>query len=142
MVAAPVDLVPTTTGERPGRTEYPRAIARVELDKNWSTEKSPEAVAELVDAIAAECKLQPARADEGDTTALKGGSQTKLRLLGGWFQGADVLPIKGLVTHEAGHVHLHLEETMGIGILDSILRRKYEDEFALISTRLADGLGA
>jgi hypothetical protein len=62
------------------------------------------------------------------------GTQLGTRLLGGWFVPARWLPKKVTVSlsqhnNAAWRVRVHWEDTLGFGIMDPLLRKKYEKFF-------------
>lgn len=65
----------------------------------------------------------------------------RMRLLGGWFIKAGALPKRGRVTRAGESVALHLEDAMGVGVMDPKLRSKYERILAEIAADFEHELG-
>lgn len=101
---------------------YARRMARVEVEREWSG--GGEDSERALEAVAARHGLRVKA--RGDTWELEGGSQIRMRLLGGWFIKAGALPKRGRVTRAGEGMALHLEDAMGVGVMDPKLRSKYE----------------
>lgn len=97
-------------------------MARVEIERQWSGGANDSERA--LEAVAARHGLQVKA--QGDAWELEGGSQIRMRLLGGWFIKAAALPKRGLVTRVGEGMALHLEDALGFGVMDPKLRSKYE----------------
>jgi hypothetical protein len=81
----------------------------------------------------------------GSVIPLSGGSQAKMRFLGGWFVNPGVLPKTGTLVREwtpegEVEVKLHLEESMGFGVLDRKLARRYSETFEGIAASIQQAL--
>ncbi len=107
-------------------------MARVELQDSWLADGDVHSVQ---DAVRLFCKRNKVTIAEeyGNEIRVKQGSQFLFRLLGGWFVSPATLPKKGTITFrqtdKGVRVRVLLEETMGFGILDPILQKKYESYF-------------
>jgi hypothetical protein len=73
------------------------------------------------------------KVDDPGTTEemlLRGGSQVALRLIGGWFIKPTTLPKRATVSFapsaEGTRVDAKIEDTLGLGILDPKLKKKYQ----------------
>jgi hypothetical protein len=78
--------------------------------------------------------------------AVEQGSQLKTRLLGGWFVGAESLPKRAHLRCDpmpvGARVVVRIEESLGFGLLDGLLKEKYEAYFHNWMMNLAAALGA
>ena len=107
-------------------------MAEVRVERTWEVAGLPEGLAPGVLALTGRHGLR----DDGSAAdlRLKGGSQARLRLLGGWFINQDALPKRVTATFDGGgRVSATFESTMGVGIMDRKLRGKYERALASIA---------
>jgi hypothetical protein len=76
---------------------------------------------------------------------VKQGSQLKTRLLGGWFVSAESLPKEATVTLQQEDdgvlIKAVIEETMGFGFMDPLMKSKYEEYCEDWLDRLQDAIG-
>ncbi len=72
----------------------------------------------------------------GGRVEAREGSQATTRIFGGWFVKASKLPKRLVAEPSQGGLTVTVEETLGFGILDPKLRRKYEEAFAELETAL------
>jgi len=84
--------------------------------------------------------------DLNGVLAVEQGSQLKTRLLGGWFVGPESLPKRAQLRCDpmpiGARVVVRIEESLGFGLLDGILKDKYEAYFHDWMMNLAAALGA
>jgi hypothetical protein len=76
----------------------------------------------------------------GRTIEMRGGSQMKMRLLGAWFTKDSVLPTGGglerIVDPDHSNVEritLHLEDRLGVFVIDPKVRQKYDRLFESVA---------
>ena len=104
-------------------------MSRVEVEKSWQTPKDPETARAAVLAFAAENKMKPTQESSDRELTLKGGNQLWMRLLGAWFVRPTLLPRKAEVRIEPADqgatVEAKVYDTMGIGVMDPKLKKKY-----------------
>jgi hypothetical protein len=142
---------------RPGAV-YPRGVhqsappekppvARVELSDSWTVPGDVETVRKRLLRFFKKHKMKVVSEEEGEFHSLraKQGSQLWTRLLGGWFVSAATLPKQALVkitSERPKEVRLlvSIEESLGFGILDPILAKKYENYFDDWMSDLDDAL--
>lgn len=80
---------------------------------------------------------------------MRGGSQMRLRLLGGWFVKDSALPKGGSLDRRpeangAGVelIALHLEDKLGFGVMDPKLRQKYQRALESIALSISAAISA
>lgn len=108
-------------------------MARAEAVDSWITPLPPDEVRQRVERLLAAHKVRLDHAGDGEITG-KQGSQFLTRLLGGWFVNPATFP-KLIAIRYTGHgsgsrVEVRIEETMGVGVLDSHFKSRYEGYFA------------
>jgi hypothetical protein len=106
-------------------------MARVQKTRTWQL----SGVRGDVDALVADfardrgMDVDP----EPDGLEAEGGSQAKMKVLGGWFVGGEELPHRVRVHHEGGPDSMTLtarvEESSTTGFMDPLTRRRYEVAF-------------
>jgi hypothetical protein len=105
-------------------------LSKVEASGSWQTAKSEEQVEAIVHRFAAENKMKVDDSAEAEGINLRGGSQVAMRTLGGWFVKPTTLPKRATVsvseTAQGASVDATIEDSMGIGVMDPKLRKKYE----------------
>jgi hypothetical protein len=85
--------------------------------------------------------------DDGMETEVTQGSQLRTRLLGGWFVNGKHFPKRAMVRFtpapESGgtRVDVHIEETLGFGVLDPIFEDRYQAYFRTWIEELVRTLG-
>ncbi len=93
-----------------------------------------------IDVAACKQKLEAAGwevSEVGESIEATHGSQARMRLAGGWFIGGDKLP-KKLVGAPGGEgTSIRVEDTMGVGFMDPLLKKKYASTFAELETQLS-----
>jgi hypothetical protein len=110
-------------------------VARVELRDAWYVSGDADALRKELLRFFRRQKMKVVFEEEGafHSVRVAQGSQFWTRLLGGWFVSPTTLPKQALVTFSESSKGLHLrvtiEETMGLGLMDSILAKKYEKFF-------------
>jgi hypothetical protein len=106
-------------------------VARVELQETWITKSDAEAVHDALIRVVKRRRTQ--------------GSQILTRLLGGWFVPASWLPkqasIRFRLAADGVRVRASIEESMGFGLLDPILMRKYQGYFEQFVDDLREAVG-
>ncbi len=120
-------------------------MARAELEDKWVVEAAMDRVRRRVEKYFDETGMTWDE-DTPDEFQAKQGSQLKTRLLGGWFVSAESLPKSAVVrlkTVDGGvRVWAVIEESLGFGFLDPILKDKYEKYFERWLDDLMDATGA
>lgn len=76
---------------------------------------------------------------------LRGGSQLRTRLFGGYFVAPSYLPVRAEVKlpfceAETSEVELRVEDALGIGVRDRALQERYELAVGEIEQAVANGL--
>lgn len=106
-------------------------MARVAINKGWLVRKPGNGLDGAIDRVAREHGMSVSRGAQG--LEMTGGSQVKMRFLGGWFTKDNVLPRWGALERtlepgeaEAERITLRLEDRMGVGFMDPRIRRKYK----------------
>jgi hypothetical protein len=106
-------------------------MARAELEDKWVIDADLDRVRRRVERYLDETDMT--WGEEDDEYQASQGSQLKTRLLGGWFVSPEALPKRAVVRLkkvEGGvRVWAVIEESLGIGFLDPILKDKYEKYF-------------
>ncbi|HET7416062.1 MAG TPA: hypothetical protein VFJ61_00330 [Solirubrobacterales bacterium] len=96
---------------------------------DWSVEGPPDRV-QLEAALEREGLTIEKSTSTETTLVLRGGSQLRTRLLGGYFVSPKSLPIRAEVhlpvNDGAGKVELRVEDSLGFGVRDGALRKRYE----------------
>jgi hypothetical protein len=123
------------------------AMSRVKLEKEWlAAELRPEYEV-AVDRALQERGMSTTRTDRG--LEIRGGSQMKMRALGGWLSRDSLLPRAGTLErspapHAAGleRISLRLEDRMGFGVMDHVMRKKYERVLADVAISIEGALRA
>lgn len=107
-------------------------MARVELRETWQVKGSVDSARERVLRFLENRKMTVAENAANELQA-KQGSQFLTRLLGGWFVTAKWLPKRARIVIERDGDHARIdaviEESLGLGIMDPILKGKYEKFF-------------
>jgi hypothetical protein len=106
-------------------------MSRVKLEKEWlAAELRPEYEV-AVDRALQERGMSTTRTERG--LEMRGGSQLKMRTLGGWLSRDSLLPRAGTLERvpavqggDLERISLHLEDRMGFGVMDHVMRKKYE----------------
>jgi hypothetical protein len=107
-------------------------MARAELEDKWVVDAEMDRVRRRVEKFLDETGMtwEEGTPDEFQATQ---GSQLKTRLLGGWFVSPQSLPKRAVVrlkqVERGVRVSAVIEESMGFGFLDPILKEKYEKYF-------------
>jgi len=112
-------------------------MARVEIDKAWLVKQPGNRLDSAIDRVVQDHGITATRGGHG--IEMRGGSQLKMRFLGGWFTKDRVLPKWGSLqrvpadTGEAGVelITLRLEDRMGL--MDPGMRSKYQRIFESIA---------
>jgi hypothetical protein len=107
-------------------------MARVDLEDTWTTAGDAPAVKAALRGFFRRRKMQPVE-EIGDELRIRQGSQLLTRLLGGWFVPATWLPKRAAVlvrqTADGVRIRATIEEAMGLGVMDPLLKRKYQGFF-------------
>jgi len=119
---------------------------RVNLDRVWALAGGEAKLDPAMDQALAQHGIAVSKPG-GGTVQLSGGSKIKMRLLGGWFVNPRTLPKVGSITRrtlesQVVEVALHVEEAMGVGVLDRKLARKYEDAFEEVASSVEAALAS
>jgi hypothetical protein len=110
-------------------------VARVELKDSWYVSGDGAALRKRLLRFLKEQKMKVVSEEEGEFQTLSAaqGSQVWTRLLGGWFVSPATLPKEARVTFtetaKGLRVRATIEETLGFGLMDPILAKKYERFF-------------
>jgi hypothetical protein len=98
------------------------------FEKSWTT-SDPDAVSRVAGALAGRLRLK-LEESAGDTEAvLRGGSQLRTRLLGGWFIAPEHLPKRVQVSAAPGSSSLdvRVEDALGsVAVRDRRFKARYE----------------
>ncbi len=120
-------------------------MARAELEDKWVVDTEMDRVRRRIEKYLGETGMTWDE-DAPDEFQATQGSQLKTRLLGGWFVSPESLPKRAVVRLKAfdGGVKVWavIEESMGFGFLDPILKDKYEKYFERWLDDLMDATGA
>jgi hypothetical protein len=107
-------------------------MSRVTVSDRWVVDGPERAVRKEILALLDEHGMVPVETDDGTIEATQ-GSQLRTRLLGGWFVDARHLPKRVRIslreTEEGIVVRARMEETLGFGVMDPILEKKYKTFF-------------
>ncbi len=107
-------------------------MARAELEDRWVAAGDLDAVRRRVVRFLERSGMTITEESDDELQA-KEGSQLKTRLFGGWFVSAGTLPKRATITFrevEGGvRVRAVIEESLGFGIMDPVLKDKYERYF-------------
>src|SRR5579872_1172767 len=122
-------------------------MSRVKLEKEWlAAELRPEYEV-AVDRALQERGMSTTRTERG--LEMRGGSQLKMRKLGGWLSRDSLLPRAGTLERvpavqggDLERISLHLEDRMGLGVMDHVMRKKYERVLADIAVSVESALRA
>lgn len=106
-------------------------MARVAISKSWLVRKPGSDLGAAIGQVIHDHGMTATQGPEG--LELRGGSQIRMRLRGGWFVDGAALPKWGVLRRLEGpdqeeeRITLRLEDRMGLGWMDPRLRRKYEE---------------
>lgn len=122
-------------------------MSRVKLEKEWlAAELRPEYEV-AVDRALQERGMSTTRTERG--LEIRGGSQMKMRALGGWLSRDSLLPRAGTLERSPApqadgleRVSLHLEDRMRDGVMDHVMRKKYERVLADVAVSVEGALRA
>jgi hypothetical protein len=110
-------------------------MAHVQKKATWDVDRNVEALHATLLTFFRKQKME-IKEDEGSephSFCAVQGTQIGTRLLGGWFVPTNWLPKQFLVTFREKRQGIVLrvtaEDTLGFGIMDPLLRSKYEDFF-------------
>jgi hypothetical protein len=122
-------------------------MPRVTRDRSWKVPAATEAIDHVVGlAVQSQGMTMTPSATDQATFELRGGSQADFRTLGGWIVEPHVFPKKGTVRRVAADggvdVDVHLEDTMGFGIMDRRTKRRYREALDAILAELDRALGS
>ena len=108
-------------------------MARAEIVDSWVTPFPPDEIRQRIERLFATRKVRIVQAGAGEITG-KQGSQLLTRLLGGWLVNPATFPKLVAIRYErhdsGSKVEVRIEETMGVGVLDSHFKSRYEGYFA------------
>lgn len=108
-------------------------MPHVTTTKDWTATGPPQALAPKVERALREVGLAVTSPPGALAVRFTGGSGCLTRLIGGWFVGLRTLPKQGTVTLEPAAdgsvVKLHIEDTLGMGIMDGAFRKRFEQSF-------------
>ncbi|OWK45141.1 hypothetical protein [Fimbriiglobus ruber] len=118
-------------------------MARADLEDRWDVDRGLESTRKRVLRFLDDVDMKVIE-DDDEKIVAKQGSQLKTRLLGGWFVSPESLPKRATIrlreTSEGTRVKAVIEESLGFGILDPILKGKYEKYFDTWMDDLADAV--
>ncbi|MEQ8789214.1 MAG: hypothetical protein RIC55_23070 [Pirellulaceae bacterium] len=107
-------------------------MARAELESRWITRCNTDEIARFLERFCGRHRVKVVGRREGELVG-KQGSQWKTRLLGGWFVNPADFPKRITIHYQPRgadcEVHVRMEETMGLGILDAHFKGRYESYF-------------
>lgn len=119
-------------------------MARAELERSWIAPGDPRSLEETLREILEHHQFRLTEEDNDELVATQ-GSQLLTRLLGGWFVPPKWLPqrvtIRWRRTADGVRIRVYFEETLGFGIMDSILAQKYEKHFAQLANEMRTATG-
>jgi hypothetical protein len=107
-------------------------MARVDLEASWTL---PGNIEDLRDAVREFLRRKRIRFNAVSAGEIRFnlGSQLWTRLLGGWLVSAETLPMGGIIetkeTDDGLRMWVLIEETLGLGFLDPLLKSKYKSFF-------------
>src|ERR1700759_1288279 len=104
----------------------------VVLERSWAVEGLPEGLAPVGKAMLAS-RHQLTGGGDARQMELTGGSQGGARGLRGWFVGREKLPKRVRAQLDGGTLHARFESTVGFGMMDPMMRRKYQTTLELIA---------
>jgi hypothetical protein len=110
-------------------------MAHVQKKATWDVDGTVEALHATLVKFFTKQKMDIKEYEESEPHSFRAvqGTQIGTRLLGGWFVPANWLPKQFLVAfHEKRRgivLRVTAEDTLGFGIMDPLLRSKYEDFF-------------
>jgi hypothetical protein len=121
-------------------------LPRFSFTKSWTTTEAG-VITRLADVLSTRLDLEHEGTPGETETILRGGSQLRTRLLGGWFISPAHLPkrVQLLATSEPGgtrRVHVRVDDTLGaIAVRDRWFGRRYEQAadsvFAVVERTLS-----
>jgi hypothetical protein len=121
------------------------SVARVTVDKAWLVQDPGEGLDESIDRAIREHGMTPTRA--AGKVEMLGGSQLKMRVLGAWFVKDSVLPKRGSLERigepnrsNVEQITLHLEDLLGVFVMDPKVRNRYERLFESIAVTIEAAL--
>jgi hypothetical protein len=107
-------------------------MARVELECSWFVRGDGDAVRDEIVRFLAKEQMRIVNERKGEIEVTQ-GSQLWFRLIGGWLASAATFPKRAFIsihqTDSGLRVDAMIEETMGFGIMDPILVKKYRKCF-------------
>jgi hypothetical protein len=116
-------------------------VARVTVDKAWLVRDPGKGLGESIDLAIREHGMTATRA--AGKIEMLGGSQLKMRVLGGWFVKDSVLPRRGSLERigepnrpNVEQITLHLEDRLGVFVMDPKVRNRYERLFESIAVSI------
>ena len=116
-------------------------MARVTVDKAWLVQDPGEGLDESIDRAIREHGMTPTRA--AGKVEMLGGSQLKMRVLGAWFVKDSVLPKRGSLERigapnrsNVEQITLHLEDLLGVFVMDPKVRKRYDRLFESIAVSI------
>lgn len=110
-------------------------MTRAFLDNAWLTRAPLVECGNIMATFMARNKMQFTRSDisGGAIYNCWQGSQAKTRLVGGWFVNLEALPklaeVRLVSTPNGTQVFAHIEEDLGMGLLDPHFESRYNDYF-------------
>ena len=110
-------------------------MTRAFLDNAWLTRAPLVECGDIMATFMARNKMQFTRTDTSGGAIYNcwQGSQAKTRLVGGWFVNLEALPKKAevrlMAVPNGTQVFAHIEEDLGMGLLDPHFQARYEDYF-------------
>lgn len=108
-------------------------MGRVHLNDSWITNTPIDLANEVLRRFLAQQQMTVGQAQAGSEIEARQGSQLITRLLGGWFVNPKQLPKRAEIrlnpTEQGLRIEVFIEETLGLGYLDSIMKARYESYF-------------
>jgi hypothetical protein len=122
-------------------------MSRVQLRREWLAVELQPDFASAIDLALQERGMSATRTSRG--LEMRGGSQLKMRALGGWLSRDAILPRGGTLEwtpasegRAHGRISLHLEDRMGVGVMDHVMRKKYERVLGDVAATIEGALRA
>ena len=107
-------------------------MARVDLTDSWTSPRAVSQVPADVETFLRQESMTMGSRTEHSVSATQ-GSQLRTRLLGGWFVPATWIPKRANVSVQSKQggteITATIEESLGLGYLDPMFKKKYASYF-------------
>lgn len=117
-------------------------MARAELSDSWVVRGTADALLDKLRVFLFTKHKMRLLADKDGEVHAEQGSQVLTRLLGGWFVPATWLPKRVHAevreTRDGVELGVSMEESLGFGLMDPLLKSKYERFFEQLMADLED----